>query len=177
MTLLMDDPEELLDLVNDQDEVIGTIRREEIPTLEQTGKGYTRAVGVFLINNEGKLWVPRRQQHKKIAPGGLDFSSAEHVDNGETYVAAVLRGLKEELNINADQRKLKSIGIVKPFTSVPYFHPVYTYRYDIVPDFSKDDYSGFEWLTPAEVEQKLQDGEPAKEVLLPALHLLIGDNK
>ncbi len=172
MTSLMDQPDELLDLVNSRDEVVGTIRREEIPTLEQTGKGYVRAVGVFLVSSEGKLWIPRRQHHKKIAPDGLDFSAAEHVGRGETYDAAALRGLGEELAIDADSAKLTFVGTVKPFAGLPYFHPVYTYPCDEVPRFSTDDFSSYEWLTPAEVKQKLQAREQAKEVLLPAIQLL-----
>ena len=168
----MDQPDELLDLVNSQDEVVGTIRREEIPSLEQTGKGYVRAVGVFIVNHEGKLWVPKRQVQKKIAPGGLDFSAAEHVGSGETYDAAALRGLHEELTIDAADAKLTLVGTIKPFAGLPYFHPVYTYPCDEVPHFSTDDFSSYAWLTPAEVKQKLQAGEPAKEVLLPAIRLL-----
>ena len=169
----MDEPKEVLDLVNEQDEVIGTVVREEILDLERTGKGYVRAVGVFLVNNAGKLWIPRRQPYKKIAPGGLDFSAAEHVISGESYEDAAIRGIQEELHLRASHAQLQLVGTIKPFTGMPYFHPMYTYPYNDVPDFNANDFSGYEWLSPLEVQRKLLDGEPAKDFLLPAIRLLI----
>lgn len=168
----MDEPEELLDLVDTQDNSIGSITRGEVPFLEQRGIGFTRAVGAFLINSQNELWIPRRGTHKKIAPGGLDFSAGEHVGHNEPYEAAALRGLKEELDIDAAPEKLRLIGTVPPFPGMPYFHQIFSYPSDTVPDFNQQDYDSYEWLSPKEAVARLEAGTPAKEILLPAVQLV-----
>ena len=66
MIKMMDDPHELLDLVNGLDEPIDTIRRQEVLSLAKNHRGFVRGVGVFLLNSDGNLWIPRRGIHKKI---------------------------------------------------------------------------------------------------------------
>jgi isopentenyl-diphosphate delta-isomerase len=168
----MDEPEELLDLVDSNDNVIGTLSRHDVLSLEENNVGFTRAVGVFIVNDQGQLWVPRRGVHKKIAPGGLDFSAGEHVGSGEPYEVAAIRGLKEELNITADPTELHEFGSVPPFTGMPYFHKIYGYHSNEVPHFNTADYDTYEWLSPQEAISRLSSGEPAKEILLPSVQLL-----
>jgi 8-oxo-dGTP pyrophosphatase MutT (NUDIX family) len=168
----MDEPEELLDLVDGQDHIIGSIARQEVLSLEENKLGFTRAVGAFLINSENKLWIPKRGLHKKIAPGGLDFSAGEHVGHREPYETAVLRGLKEELRIDPDRQKLYLIGTVPPFKGMPYFHQIFGYPSDTIPDFNQQDYTSYSWLSPQEAIDALETGEPAKEILLPSVRLV-----
>jgi isopentenyl-diphosphate delta-isomerase len=66
--------EEVLDLVNENDEVVGTITHDKVFDFKNVAPYYLRAVNAFIINSDGKLWIPRRTAHKKIAPDGLDFS-------------------------------------------------------------------------------------------------------
>ena len=173
MIEVMDEPDELLDLVDASDQPIGTIVRQEVLSLEASGRGFARGVGVFVVNSRGKLWIPTRQEHKAIAPGGLDFSVGEHVGQGESYRNAALRGLDEELNITPVADRLTEIGTVPPFTGLPYFHTLFTYPSDEVPAFNQADFSGFEWLSPGTLANRLAQGAPAKEVLLPSLQLLM----
>jgi len=48
----MDEPGELLDLVNDRDEPIDTLQRQDILSLEESRKGFVRAVGVFFAEQQ-----------------------------------------------------------------------------------------------------------------------------
>jgi isopentenyldiphosphate isomerase len=64
--------DELLDLVDSNDEVIGTITAGNF-YMQPVNAGYIRAADAFIQNDEGKLWVPTRSLHKAIAPSGLDF--------------------------------------------------------------------------------------------------------
>lgn len=168
----MDEPDEQLDLVDATDNPIGTIDRQEVLSLEESGKGYTRAVGVFLMNEQGQLWIPVRGMHKSIAPGGLDFSAGEHVGAGEDYDRAALRGLSEELNIDADPDKLQECGKVNPFPGMPYFHKIYTYSYSGIPQYNSADYTSYRWLDAESAIDLLQAGTPAKEILRPSIELL-----
>jgi len=173
----MDEPEERLDLVDENDTPIGAITRQEILSLEKNNRDFSRAVGVFVVNKQGQLWIPRRQEHKKIAPRGLDFSAGEHVGQGESYESAALRGLHEELSINPNSSRLRPVGNVRPFVDMPYFHAIFTYPTDVTPVYNQADYSGYEWLSPEEIVARLGKGDLAKEILLPSVQLVMQDRK
>lgn len=86
---------ELLDVVNINDCVVGQATRGEIHE-----KGLLhRASHVFLFNSTGNIYVQRRSQWKDRHPLKLDSSAAGHVDTGETYFEAAERELHEELGI------------------------------------------------------------------------------
>ena len=64
--MLIDNPEELLDLVNENDVVIDTILREEVPNLATNKRGFVRAVGIFLQDSNNQLFIPTRSLQKKL---------------------------------------------------------------------------------------------------------------
>ena len=176
---LTDQPDEVLDLVDDQDRVIGTVTREEVGRTLLALPGYVRAADAFIVNDRGELFVPRRSSHKKLAPGGLDFSAGEHVGAGETYVQAMVRGFEEELGLRITAADLIHIGTLdlKKLGLIPYFDAIFIYRTNEVPDYNKDDFVSHEWLPVAELLQRLRAGESAKVNMSPALELFLQTNK
>ncbi|MEO6513718.1 MAG: NUDIX domain-containing protein [Candidatus Saccharimonadales bacterium] len=160
----MSEVEEILDLVNENDEVIGTIPRSEYHRIEAEKLGYIRGVELFIRNDKGQLWVPRRTLGKRIAPGGLDYSMGGHIESGESYEAAALREIKEELNLDLNEDDLEFIKKFGPGT-IPYFRKLYLYKSNIVPDYNPDDYTEYYWLTPAELLARLDAGDIAKQSL------------
>jgi isopentenyldiphosphate isomerase len=96
--------EELLPVVNEQDEVIGTEKRGII----HAKKLLHRAVHVLLFNPEGNIYIQQRSLIKDSAPGKWDSSSSGHVDPDETYAQASVREVREELNISVIS--LKEVG-------------------------------------------------------------------
>ncbi len=161
--------DELLDLVNEDDKLIGTILRN---STENMTKGYLRAAEAFIQNDEGKLWIPRRQMNKRIAPGGLDYSMGEHVMSGEDYLSACIRGFKEELNMMVNEESLKFIKKFVPREGLRYFRTLYLYSSNKVPKYNSNDFTEHFWLSPKELVAKLKLGEPAKTSLLEsALYL------
>ncbi len=87
--------EEMFDVVNEEDEVIG---REPRSKVHQEGLLH-RGVHVWLFAPDGKVLIQRRTDDRPHAPGALDCSVSEHVKAGEDYIAAAQRGLKEELGL------------------------------------------------------------------------------
>lgn len=168
----IDNPKELLDLVNSYDEIIGKIERSEILSLEQSGKGYARGIMVFVMNNNNKLWIPVRVLTKKIAPGGFDSSAAEHVGAGEDYLDAAIRGMSEELNIIAKPNSLVYIGKTFPKKNLPYFHKVYVYYSEEVNDYSKNDFASYDWMSVNQLEHTINSGHPAKDTISDAIPLI-----
>lgn len=169
----MDEPNELIDLVDSTDKVIGTIKRAEVLNLVASGKGYVRAIGIFLVNNNGHIWVPIRHPSKKISPGGYDFSASGHVGAGKTYIEAAIQEIAEELNLFIQPIELNYIGTIKPYANMPYFCRIYTYSYAGQPNFNKKDFTTGTWQTPSETIQAINNGQPTKGILIPALKLLI----
>src|ERR1044072_3256275 len=94
--------DELLDLVSPDDVVIGQALRSVIYAHDWSN---FRVVNAFIINDQGKLWIPRRTANKQLFPLCLDASMGGHVAAGETYHQAFVRELQEELNIDASTVK------------------------------------------------------------------------
>jgi isopentenyl-diphosphate delta-isomerase len=114
----MDNDDELLDLVDENDRVIDTILRSQTNNLHEQDRGFLRAAEVLLRNQNGQLWIPRRQMHKRIAPGRLDYSTSGHVASGESYIDAAIREVKEELNLDIMPDSLKLLYKLKRFQKI-----------------------------------------------------------
>jgi len=168
----MTEEDELLDLVNQDDEVIGTIMRSDYDRLAEEKHGWIRAIDMFIINSQGQLWIPKRPPHKKIAPNGLDFSCGGHVGSGESYTESALREIEEELNVSLNKDDLE---FVKKFRDddIRYFREVYIYRSDETPQYNTDDFVSAEWITPTELLAKLESGVAAKGSIAPTVKELI----
>lgn len=161
----MTETEEILDLVNDKDEIIGTIPRSEFYRLENESLGYIRAAELFIINSKGQLWVPVRTAHKKIAPNGLDYSMGGHISAGETYLQGGLREIEEELGLDLTEDDLEFVHTFEPEPGLPYFRTLYLYRSDTAPDYNPDDFTSATWMTPAELLAIIEAGAPSKTSL------------
>lgn len=163
--------DELLDLVNKNDEIIGTIWRSEYNRLESEDLGYIRAVEMFIVNDKKELWIPKRTAHKKIAPNGLDFSVGGHVSSGESYLEAILKEIREELNISLSESDLEFIETIGPDAN-RYIRKLYVYRSNDTPEYNPDDFVSASWLRPAAVLEMLDAGVPAKSSLRDTVALV-----
>ena len=87
--------DEIFDVVNDRDEVIGQATRREVHA-----RGLLhRAVHVFVFNARGQLFLQKRSLAKDSAPGCWASSCSGHVDSGEDYLTAAVRELDEEIGL------------------------------------------------------------------------------
>jgi isopentenyl-diphosphate delta-isomerase len=55
---------EYLDLVDENDNVIGNKKRSEV--YAENLSNY-RVINAFVINSNGEIWIPRRNKNKKIS--------------------------------------------------------------------------------------------------------------
>lgn len=164
-----DNPDEVLDLVSEQDEVIGALTRKEI--YAQGLRNY-RVVHAFIVNDEGKFWIPRRVSTKKLYPNGLDYSIAGHVESGETYEEGLIKEAKEEVDFDLTTISFKEIGRFNPYAhQVHCFQRVYEIYANEVPNYNHEDFSGFEWLTPQEIINCYKNGEVGKEDIPEVIRL------
>ncbi len=93
--------DELLDIVNDEDVVIGQEMRS---TVHELGLQH-RGAHVFLFTSDGKMLVQKRSADRAASPSALDCSVSEHVKAGESYLDAAMRGMKEEMGVEGVEIK------------------------------------------------------------------------
>lgn len=87
--------DELFDVVNERDEIIGRLPRPEV---HRQGLRH-RAVHVLIYNRDGEVFLQKRSQTKDTFPGAWDSSAAGHLNCGEDYDACALREVEEELGV------------------------------------------------------------------------------
>lgn len=169
----MYDDNELLDLLNKDENIVGTVKRAAYYKNPEKYKGlYLRAAELFIQNDKGQLWIPRRNAHKKVAPNGLDYSAGGHVGAGEDYATGLIREIDEELNLVLQPKDLQLLHTFTPATGDPYFRGVFLHKSNKIPEYNKDDFSEYYWLYPQELIQKLEAGESAKVSMLETVRVL-----
>jgi isopentenyl-diphosphate delta-isomerase len=156
-------PVEFLDLVDQDDNVIGTIDRDE--AYRQDIHNF-RVVNAFIRNSTGKLFIPRRQAHKRLFPLGLDVSVGGHVSSGESYLDAFKKEALEELNLDIDTLPYQILGVLTPHEhGVHAFMTVYEIKSDLTPNYNPHDFIEHFWLTPADAMRQIRGGDLAKDDL------------
>ena len=87
--------EDIFDVVNERDEVVGQNTRSEVHA-----RGLLhRAVHVLVFNSRGDIFLQKRSMKKDRQPGVWDSSCSGHVDSGENYDETAVRELREELGL------------------------------------------------------------------------------
>ncbi len=87
--------DEVFDVVDDEDKVV---RQETRGKVHAEGLTH-RAVHIFAFNRQGELFLQKRSHLKDTMPLRWDSSAAGHLDAGESYAAAAVREVEEELGI------------------------------------------------------------------------------
>lgn len=147
---------EYLDIVDENDNVVGRDTRENIYKKGLEHK--IRVVNIFVFNAGKKLLVPKRSMNRKIFPGCYDFSCGEHVKSQEKYYDAAIRGLKEELGI--ENAKLIELGKLSPKEGVNCFMKVYKVNYsDKINNYDQDGIDSLFWYDLNTVKQIIKKDE------------------
>lgn len=89
-----DDPDEMFDLIDHDDRVIGTVRRGDA---HRDPHLLHRSVQVLVFDSGGRLLLQRRSQCKDLFPGYFCASASGHVASGDEYEPTAEREVAEEL--------------------------------------------------------------------------------
>ena len=143
------DPE-LVDIVDDDDRVVATVTRAEMRA------GRLRHRGVFLVvrRSDGRVLVHQRSPTKDIWPSVWDVAVGGVVTAGEEWEAAAARELAEEVGIEGAPLTLARVGRYAD-ADVDEMARVYTVTWDGPVRFADGEVVAAEWLTPAEVDERM----------------------
>jgi isopentenyldiphosphate isomerase len=98
---------EEVDLVDDQDQVVGSAILSDCLT-----KGLLhRAVAVLVVRKNGSVLLQERSHSDVWNPGLWTLSCTGHVKRGETYTRAASRELSEELGLTASIREIWKVKL------------------------------------------------------------------
>jgi isopentenyldiphosphate isomerase len=87
--------DELVDVVDDTDRVIGQARRQEV----RRQNLWHRSVYLLVFNSAGQMFVHRRTMTKDVFPGHWDVAVGGVLNVGESYDDGARRELREELGV------------------------------------------------------------------------------
>lgn len=100
---------ELLNIVNDNDEIIGSASRAEI---HERGLRH-REVHVYFVTPNRELILQHRAKDKDTYPDLLDATVGGHVEIGQSYEETALKESQEETGLRIELADLISIGKIK----------------------------------------------------------------
>ena len=147
--------DELFDVVDEQDRVIGRERRDEV----HARKLRHRAVHVLCFDREGRVFLQRRSMLKDSAPGRWCASCSGHVDAGEDYAAAAVRELGEEIGAFVSGPEALTPWLRLEARRETGMEFVWVYRVEHEGPFTLHPAETMDgaWFTRAEVEQALRE--------------------
>ncbi len=91
--------DELLDLVNEDDEVVGEVWKSKANI---DPKLIHREVLVYIFDDQKRMLMQQRSFNKKVYPGEWAETCAGHVMKGEKPEVAAVRELNEEMGLKID---------------------------------------------------------------------------
>lgn len=154
--------DELFDVVDEQDRVIGQLARREV---HARGLRH-RAVHLLVVNAAGQIFLHKRSKMKDLFPGVWDSSAAGHVGAGEDYDGTAARELAEELNCVPKRPPVPLLKIeARPETGQEF---VWVYRVDDEGPFTlqAEEIECGDWFAPAAIDRWIAE---RPEELAPAL--------
>ena len=142
-------PEELFDIVDDQDQVIGQMARSEV----HRRKLRHRAVSIFVFDSRGRLLLQQRSATKDEYPLCYTSSASGHVSAGETYDETAPRELQEELGLTSPIKRLANFP-AGPETANE-FTVLYRTITDTPPQFDPGEIAGGAFYELSEIDDWL----------------------
>ncbi len=137
--------EEIFDLVDENDQVIGKATRREV----HEKSWFHRSVHIFVLNSKNELFLQKRSESKDENPGLWDSSVSGHVDAGEDYITCAHREMLEELGISGELEFLFKVS-AGPETHMEHVS-VFTSRTDKTPVCHPEEISEGRFWSIAEI--------------------------
>jgi isopentenyl-diphosphate delta-isomerase type 1 len=145
--------EEIFDIVNEQDEVVGRLPRSQV---HREGHKH-RAVHILVFNARGEIFLQKRSMAKDCFPGAWDSSASGHVDSGEDYDACAVRELREELGLVIEKAPARLFKIPACAETGQEFCWVYRLASEGPFVLHPEEIERGEWFTTARVNELIEE--------------------
>jgi isopentenyldiphosphate isomerase len=139
--------DEIFDVVNERDEVVGQLPRKEV---HRRGLMH-RAMHVLIFNSKGEIFLQKRSMKKDNFPGRWDSSAAGHLATGEDYDACALREVREELGFEMRCVPERILRIAACEETGQEFVWVYRCEYEGPFELCVEEIERGEWFSPEKV--------------------------
>lgn len=145
--------EDIFDIVNERDEVIGRAPRSEVHA-----RGLLhRAVHVLVFNSRGDVFLQKRSMKKDRQPGVWDSSCSGHVDSGEDYDQTAVRELGEEIGLRLTAPPARLFKVDACAETDAEFVWVYRYHSEGPFQLDPDEIDAGDWFAPERVTQWIKE--------------------
>jgi isopentenyl-diphosphate delta-isomerase type 1 len=143
-------PNEIFDVVNERDEVVGQATRREVHA-----RGLLhRAVHVLVFDRAGRMFLQKRSMKKDMSPGLWDSSCSGHLDSGEDYDHAAARELGEEIGVHGAKPE-RWFRIEACEETAQEFCWIYRLRHEGPFVLHPEEIDSGEWIAPAELTRAI----------------------
>ena len=151
----LDDQSELFYLVDEEDNILGSITRAEA---HDGSRKLHRAVEIIVSNERGQILFQKRSMKKDTCPGEWALSVGGHVTFGDSYEEAVVKEMQEEIGLtvpctfhsqvilNANHER----EIVRIYTA--------TVSNETVINFDTDEIDEIAWINKADIHTLITNG-------------------
>jgi len=148
--------DELLDVVDQNDRVIGIETRGEIHAQFLMH----RSVHILVFNSRGELFIQKRSMSKDNAPGLWDSSAAGHVNSGEDYHDCAIRELGEELGIKINTLLEQLFRM--PASSITGMEHCIVYQciHDGPVELQAEEIDEGSWISVSEMDRRVVEEDP-----------------
>ncbi len=147
----MNPSEEILDVVDERDEVVGQAPRGEV-----YARGLRhRCTFVRVRDADGRIFVHRRTATKLVHPSLYDMFVGGVVGAGESYDAAALREAQEELGVSGlAQPVLLTKFLYEGVDGQSWWSAVYDVRCELPVDPQAEEVAWYAFLTEEELARR-----------------------
>jgi len=114
-----------LDLVNENDEVIGEVWKS---VANSNPKIFHREILVYIFDDQNRMLIQQRSFKKRVYPGQWAETCAGHIGKGENPEVAAHRELREEMGFDVNLKFIEKRLI--EMSSETHFAYCYVGRYD-----------------------------------------------
>ncbi|GGE00705.1 isopentenyl-diphosphate Delta-isomerase [Planktosalinus lacus] len=148
-------PEEMVVLVNENDEKIGLMPKQEAHEKALLH----RAFSVFVFNKKNELMLQQRAFDKYHSPGLWTNTCCSHQRDGETNIEAGKRRLQEEMGFDTNLKETISFIYKAPFdnglTEHEYDHILVGY-FNGHPKINPEEVADWKWMSLEDIKNDIE---------------------